>query len=98
MFARARTAVSRGRVNGSAPSIRGGRAPCADCAILGIFGLLIYYTGARLTDSHGSHAFELGALCGSAESDLITPWVWWVFLPSSCAFIIAHLMEFVKGF
>ena len=47
--------------------------PAANCAIPGIFGLLICYAGARLTDSRGSHAFEPGALCGSAESDLITP-------------------------
>lgn len=44
---------------GSAPSILCGLAPRADCAIRGIFALLIYYTGDRLTDSHGSHAFEL---------------------------------------
>ena len=83
---------------GSAPSIRGGRAPRADCAILGIFGLLIYNAGARLTDSRGSHAFELGALCGSAESDLITPRVFWVFLPSLSELIISCSVGFVKGF
>ena len=72
-------------------------ALCADCAILGIFGLLIYNAGARLTDSHGSHAFELGALCGSAESDLITPRVFWGF-PSLCDYSIAHRVLIVKGF
>ena len=67
---------------GSAPSIRGGGGWFhIHCAILGILGLLTCNAGARLTDSRGSHAFELGALCGSAESDLITPRVWWVFLP-----------------
>ena len=52
---------------GSAPSIQGGRlvlrSLSANCAILGIFAPLIFYKGRRLTDSHGSHAFELGALC-----------------------------------
>lgn len=65
-------------LNGSAPSIRGGGQPFVHCAILGIFGLLTYYTGGRLTDTCVSHRLWL---CDSAESDLITPWVWWVFLP-----------------
>lgn len=54
------------------PSVAVG-APHATVPAYGIFGLLICIAGARLTDSRGSHAFELGALCGSAESDLITP-------------------------
>ena len=33
---------------------------------------LFTYTAARLTDSRGSHMLLLG---GSAESDLIKPWV-----------------------
>ena len=57
---------------GSAPSIHGGRAYWRGCAFRGIFALLIYIAGVRLTDPSGSHAFELGALCGSAESGLIT--------------------------
>ena len=68
-----------------------------DCAILGIFGLLICIAGARLTDLSRSHVFELGTLCGSAESDLITP-LRGFFRSSLSVLIIAQGVDFVKRF